>query len=147
MSVEILLIPMAMAAVAAWSARGETATAHTCLVGTRMRDRELLKQALESLGAEVREDDKASLRAAFSDTTLQFAWNEDGIATAHVDDDDLARAEEVIRMIDTEYAALVQARVYERLQQRVERLGIRVESEQVGDDNSITLVLAMEQQA
>lgn len=144
MSVEIILIPMAMAAVAAWQARGEAASAQTCLVGTRMRHRALLAEALELLGAEV-STDATSVRAELADMTLQFTWSEDGIATAHVEGGEIAAAEQLIAAVDQEYAALVQAAVYQRLTERVEHLGLHVESESVQEDNSITLVLALEQ--
>jgi hypothetical protein len=139
-SVEILLIPAAMAAVAAWNARAEQEADRTCVVTTRMRDPELLAQALSVLGARTAVQ-PGVVHGSLPDAEVRFSWGEDGLVSAHVAGDDEAAAERLVRLVDAEYAALVQAKVYAQLQQRADALGMTVESEQVHADNSITLVL------
>jgi len=141
MSLEILLIPAAMAAYAAWQARAE-AGAHNCLVETRWRHAGLLSQALVDLGA-------ANLSAAENETSATirgiattFRRGDDGIMTAHFPrDTDLDEAITIVNEVDAAYARRVQDAVYRRVRQRVGELGYDVESESVDDDETITLVV------
>lgn len=142
MSLEVLLIPAALAAYSVWQARAEAAGAH-CVVQTRLRDPELLDSALRSLGATTTTTG-TEVVGDLDGTRLAFRLLPDGVVAAHVEHADRARAEELVRRVDEEYAALVQGRLYERLLARAAELGLLVEGESVGQDGAITVVLAGE---
>ena len=141
MSLEILLIPVAMAAYAAWQARAE-AGAHNCLVETRWRHIGLLTQALEDLGAESISATADSTSATINGVATTFSRGEDGIMTAHfpretnVDD-----AVAIVNEVDSAYTRRVQDAVYRRIRSRVSELGYEIDSEAVDDDETITLVV------
>ena len=120
MSLEILLIPLGMAAYAAWQARAE-ANAQDCLVETRWRHTALLAQSLDDLGANAIEATVDSTSATINGVAVTFARGADGIITA--------------------YTRRVQDVVYHRVRQRVSELGYEVDSETVDDDETITLVV------
>lgn len=147
MSVEMLLIPVAMAAYGAWVARADAAAQEgvaartTCVVQTRLRDPNLLIDALTAVGATVTYSD-AVVTGVLGGAGISFSPGADGVAVAHVTGASVAEAERLIHLVDGEYAACVQSRLYERLHERAAALGLTVESEAVGKDNSITVVLA-----
>ncbi len=145
MSIEIVLIPLALTAVGAWKARAESGSG-TSVVRTRLRDRGVLDEALTNLGADVQHDGRTTT-ARFSECVLTFAAQDDGTVLAHVSHNDIAVAERLVHDVDAEYAAVVQGRLYDRLVQRAPALGLRVEDEVVDDDNAITLVLVAEDRA
>lgn len=141
MSLEILLIPAALAAHAAWQARAEKrAYDAQQVVETRLKDPGMLAQAIRNLGgvAEVRPDGvHGQLRGA----SLSFTTNQDGLAVARVANVDGSMAEALISQIDADYASQVQTHLYDRLVARAAELGLTVESEHVDEDNTITVTL------
>ena len=141
MSLEILLIPAAMAAYAAWQARAE-AGANSCLVETRWRHAGLLQQALEDLGAEEITATDDSTSASINGTSVAFTRGGDGVMTAHFPREvDVNDAVAIVGQVDSAYTRRVQDAVYRRIRQRVTDLGYEVDSETVDDDETITLVV------
>lgn len=142
MSIEILLIPAAMAAITAWRARADDGgTPHTCTVRTRLRDRELVGTAVGNLGgtANVGQD---SVRAELEGVAISLRWEPDGAVVAHAESADVDLVQRLLHDLDAEYAALVQSAVHAQLLERAGQLGMVVESETVDESNDITLVLA-----
>lgn len=140
MSLEILLIPVALAAHAAWQARAERDQQRAAVVQTRLKDPDMLGRAISNLGGQ------ASLAADGVDgqldgARLHFGVNADGLAVARITGVEPEEAEELIRRIDGDYAAQVQTRMYDQLMSRAAALGLTVESEEVDDDNTITVTL------
>jgi hypothetical protein len=138
-SLEILLIPVALAAHAAWQARAER-DQHAAVVQTRLKDPGMLRQAIANLGGQ------ASLgadgvRGQLDGATLHFAVNADGLAVARIAGMNSQEAEDLIRRIDGDYAAQVQTRMYDQLMSRAAALGLTVENEEVDEDNTITVTL------
>lgn len=155
MSVELVLLPVAMAgfsaAVAGFSAlramldRGDGEEREVCVVQTRMKDPALLAAAFANLGAEAKVTAGGEVEANWDSIDISFARNEEGILTAHFDGDvDVARAQDLALAIDGEYARLVQEAVRDRVLARAADLGMTVESETVDADAGITLVLNVE---
>jgi len=146
MSVSLVLVPVAFAAIAAWQAsRPEQAATETGVlvqhVQTRMRDEHLLTVALSDTGALVaRSDDE--LVADWSDVRACFSRGEDGIwkvdFTGAVDAE---QAASIVTAVDTAYGLQVQRTVLARLRERAPSAGMAVESEMVEADQSVTLVL------
>ncbi|SNR98870.1 hypothetical protein [Blastococcus mobilis] len=152
MSISLVLLPLAVAAVTAAHDRMSRRTENgstICSVGTRMRDGGLLARALEDTGASVGwAPSQDSLLIQWADVTARFDRGVDGIWSAHFAGDvDEARARELVAAIDAAYGRRVQAAVLERLRQRAPASGMRLESETVEDDSSVTLVLTVEQGA
>jgi hypothetical protein len=147
MSVELVLIPLAIAAIGAWqtSRTDQAADGRTvCRVGTRMRDERLLQAALVDTGAMVRTE-PGRLIADWQGVQATLVLGVDGIWGAHlVGDVDESRAVSIITAVDQAYGRQVQAAVVERLKQRAPDAGMRVESQTVGDDDTVTLVLAVQ---
>lgn len=155
MSVSIVLVPLAVAAVAAWEVRGgggrtraevtagDRTTVMTCEVTTRMRDVNLLGAALTDLGARVALDEGV-VTAAWQELTARFVQGTDGIWTAHLTGSvDEARAVETVRSVDAAYGRRVQQAVVRRLRERAPAAGMRLESESL-DQDAVTLVFAVE---
>lgn len=141
MSLEILLIPAAMAAYAAWQARAE-AGAQNCLVETRWRHSGLLVRALQDLGATGVSASSESTSAVVSGTQVTFSRGADGIMTAHFPrDTKVEDALAIVNQVDAAYTRRVQEAVHRRIRTRVKELGYEVESETVDADETITLVV------
>jgi hypothetical protein len=144
MSIEVLLVPAAMAALAAWKAGREIGGESAVTVQTRLRDRELLVRSLRDLGAHVALD-ADGVRAEADDLRLRFTVNDEGIAVAHVEAGNPEEAIQLIYALDEQYAAHVQVALYERVKARAVRMGLTIESEQVDDENALTIVLALDE--
>ncbi|MEU4481711.1 hypothetical protein AB0F68_27150 [Micromonospora sp. NPDC023966] len=147
MSVSLILVPMAVAAVAA--AHGAMAGRDSqgrvvCQVQTRMRDETLLAAALRESNAVVTADGK-DIVAAWDRVRANFQRGQDGVWSAHLTGDiDEQRAVGIIRAIDAGYGRQVQRAVLERLRERAPAAGLRLESEAVAEDASVRLVFAVE---
>lgn len=151
MSVSLILVPLAVAAVSA--AHGmRSGSQHVandqnqvvCQVQTRMRDATLLAAALRGTGAEVTEGD-AEIVAGWKGVRARFTRNQDEIWEAHFTGDvDEARAVDIVRAVDAGYGLQVQRAVLERLRDRAPAAGLRLESESVAADRSVRLTFAVE---
>lgn len=149
MSLSLILVPAAFAAVgaiqAARSPKDEPSRVAT--VATRMRNVDLLHQALTETGATVNATD-SSLEAVWHDTKAQFTRDEQGIWTAHFSDDvDEQVALSRIQAVDAAYGLQVQAEVLTKLRERALDAQMSVASEKVEADNSVTVVLNVNQVA
>jgi hypothetical protein len=154
LSVEILLVPLALAAAHAVVALAGVVTAgvsddgeeqKTCVVQTRLKHPGLLVDALHSVGAKAKADADGSVTGTWEGINFSFVHHEDGTLSAHFDADvDVERARELILATDAAYAKAVQEAVRQRVKQRAGELGMTVESETVGEDESVTLVLNVE---
>ena len=147
MSVSLILVPLAVAAVSAAhgvrSARDDRQQV-VCQVQTRMRDASLLAAALRATGAEVTVEDR-KIVAAWKGVRARFTLNQDEIWEAHFTGAvDEARAVEIVHAIDAGYGLQVQRAVLERLREQAPAAGLRLESESVAADSSVRLVFAVE---
>ncbi|WP_103355305.1 hypothetical protein [Amycolatopsis sp. CA-128772] len=112
-------------------------------VRTRMRHRDLLARALAGLRAQVTDDGNA-VTAAWEGRRITFTYGPEGVQVAHVDGPGLTEAEasRLVLSVDEAYAAEVQRAVLARLKDRAAQAGMRVESERVNADQSISVTLA-----
>lgn len=144
MSVSIVLVPIAIAAISAWQAsKSETDVQGRtmCQVGTRMRDESLLVAALRDTHAAVTKPGD-TLVADWAGVRAEFGRDADGIWQAHFTGDvDEERAVGIIQAIDQAYGLQVQRAVIEKLKERAPAAGMSVVSERVEIDDSMTLVL------
>ncbi|MDG4785622.1 hypothetical protein O7626_06690 [Micromonospora sp. WMMD1102] len=146
MSVSLILIPLAVAAVAAahgsQSARDEAGQV-VCRVQTRMRDEKLLADALRETGAAVTAGPQ-EITAAWDGIRAGFARGEDGVWSAHFTGQvDESRAVEIVRAVDAGYGRQVQRAVLDRLRDRAPAAGLVLESETATEDAGVRLVFAV----
>ncbi|MFU8870355.1 hypothetical protein [Micromonospora sp. SL4-19] len=146
MSISLLLLPLAVASVAAVHAATDRDDQDRtiCQVRTRMRDETLLAAALRDTGAVVGVEGQA-LAAAWAGVRADFQRDADGIWTAHLTGDvDEERAMVIVQAVDVAYGRQVQRAVLDRLRAQAPAAGLRLESEQVTEDASVRLVFAVE---
>jgi len=154
LSVEILLVPLALAAAHAVVAVAGAVTAavgddgkerKAIAVQTRLKHPGLLVDALHSVGAKATAHSDGTISGTWEEIGFRFVHHEDGTLSAHFDADvDVARAQELILATDAAYAKAVQEAVAQRVRERAGHMGMTVESETVGEDESVTLVLNVE---
>jgi hypothetical protein len=155
-SVSVLLIPAAIAAVASFNAVldgrtkrqasdtvPEAAPVPRVQVNTRMRDLNLLQAALEDTQAQVTHATESSIKAVWADATAVFERDTEGIWQVHFsgEDVDRQRATQIVQAIDAAYAGRVQQAVVQKLRERAHTAGLELASETVEEDQSITMVL------
>ena len=147
MSISIVLVPLAIAAVAAWESSRSDSTSSgktVCRVGTRMRDENLLTAALQDTKATTSRGGP-NLVADWHGVRAVFQRDQDGIWTAHMTGQvDEARAIEIVREVDRAYGYQVQQAVVRRLQEQAPAAGMRLESQTVEEDLSVTMVLTVD---
>jgi hypothetical protein len=144
MSLELLLVPAAIAAVGAWRARvGRDAA--TCAVQTRWRDNDVLMAALVDIGASSVTVEGGAVRAECDGMAVSFMRRDDDIVIAHfAADADPQRAVAIVEAVDDAYLRRVQDAVVERVRSRVDALGYTVVSESVDDDDTVTMIVNLE---
>lgn len=143
MSLEILLVPAAMAAYAAWQARAEQSSAH-CLVETRWRHVGLLELALADMAAQNVRILDDSVTAIVDKIPVKFVRTSDALTAHFPEDTDVEIATDLVGRLDSAYTRRVQDAVYRRIRSRVDKLGFEVVAETVDDDETITLVINVE---
>ncbi len=148
MSVSLILVPVAIAAVSAWHAsrtEEDEAGKVVCHVSTRMRDETLLRQALTDTSAAVTKY-QTSILATWVGVEARFTRDENEIWSTHLTGDiDEPRAISIITAIDQAYGLRVQTEVLSRLRNRAGLAGMTIETEKKNDDQSVTMVLAVQQ--
>lgn len=166
MSVSLILIPTALAIALATGGAGAAgvvalgadekgaaspgAPAQEVRVQTRMKDPMLLSTALGDLGAVQVEVSGDRLTALVEGLSLEMARGEDGVWAAHIAgtdgrDADRAEAQELIARLDAAYARRVQGEIAERIRSRAGDAGFDLVSETREDDDSVTMVLNVQE--
>lgn len=149
MSLEIILIPMAIALITKAKASAEenapNASAHQVSVETRMKNQELLVRAMQSAGCAVTASQN-EIAGNFNSILFTFKRDVNGIWNAtFVAGTTLEAATQIIQAIDKAYGLEVQAEVLQKIKERAPQNGMTLESEVVNDDSSISLVLVVNQ--
>lgn len=144
MSIEIVLVPLALAAISAWQASrsGVDQQGRTiCEVQTRMKDRGLLGSALRDIDASVT-DTPDSMIARWEGVEATFRQDDAGIWQATFSGAiDVEGASSIVASLDVAYGKQVQQAVLARLRDRAPQAGMSVASETIEADSSVTLVL------
>ena len=144
MSLEIVLIPLAIAAVSAYKAsqvNDESTGQVNINVQTRMKNQEMLIEALRVLGLSASFTDNL-LRVGNSEIEFLMRKNENDIWTAQFENDvSEETATSLLISLDKEYGKLVQATVLQTIKERASVNGMNLQSEIFNRDNSVTLTL------
>ncbi len=146
MSIALIPVGLAIASAVAARKRAEAEGMPTVAVRTRMRDDEILIEALRELGCEAGPVPDGGVRATRGSFEFSFRRDESGVLEGHFGTDVTSEeAEAFVADLDDEYTRLVQTHVYQRVLDRAQQHGMTVSSETVEDDNSIVLTLEVEE--
>ena len=140
MSLEIILVPLAIAAYGSWKARSMEKD-NVLLVETRLKDSALLTMALHAMGGTSVEVDGGVVRAVIGNRKVSFRSDSSGVLTAHVDTKVQDEAISLLLEVDKQYGIQVQAAVIERVKQRAGGLGMNIVSQITSEDGSINIIL------
>lgn len=145
MSIEFLLIPIAIGLVSSLTTRQRQKAEEPdsfCL-GTRLKDAQLLQAALDSLGCKSVGTGQEILSTA-EGARISFEKNKDGLFEAvFVGISSQQRAASFLQEVDAEYTRLLQEQVYQRLLARAKERGLTLESQEVEPNNSIVLTFVV----
>jgi hypothetical protein len=149
MSLEIILIPLAIALITKAQSKAKednpNTASHQVAVETRMKNLELLQNAMRNIGC-ITTMQENEIAASLNSLNFTFKKNSQGIwAATFVAGTTLEAAEQVIGQIDKAYGIEVQAEVLRKIKERAPQSGMTLESETINEDSSVTLVLAVNQ--
>lgn len=149
MSLEIILIPMAIALITAAKATANenvpNASAHQVSVETRMKNVDLLVNAMKNAGCTVTTTPN-EIAGNFNSILFTFKRDQLGIWNAtFIAGTTLQAATQIIQAIDKAYGLEVQSEILRKIKERAPQNGMTLESETVNADSSISLVLAVNQ--
>jgi hypothetical protein len=149
MSLEIILIPMAIALITKAKSKADenvaNASAHQVSVETRMKNQDLLLNAMTIAGCSVTATPN-EIAGNFNSILFSFKRDETGIWNAtFMAGTTLQAATQIIQAVDKAYGLEVQAELLRKIKERAPQNGMTLESETVNADSSISLVLAVNQ--
>ena len=138
MSIEVLLIPLGMAAYAAWKESRRTDLCKKCRA-TRLTDRALLVEALEGLGATelAYDDDHVIGRTSYGSVTFRRV---EDVFLGRVDDADDATTIAMLDALGSAAGRIVQNRSVEHIRERAAQLGMTLVVQRNEDDGSVELL-------
>lgn len=149
MSLEIILVPMAIALITKANSKATekdtNLSSHQVAVETRMKNSTLLNNAMRNIGCTTSYS-KSEISASLNSLNFTFTQNPDGIWKANfAASTTVQAAEQIISQIDTAYGIEVQAEVLRKIKERAPQTGMTLESETINEDSSVTVVLAVNQ--
>lgn len=149
MSLEIILIPLAIALITKAQSKAKednsNSSSHQVAVETRMKNLELLQNAMRNIGC-ITTLQENEIAASLNSLNFTFKKNSQGIwAATFVAGTTFEAAEQIIGQIDKAYGIEVQAEVLRKIKERAPQSGMTLESETINEDSSVTLVLAFNQ--
>jgi hypothetical protein len=149
MSLEIVLIPMAIALVTKAKSKSEenlpNVSMHQVSVETRMKSQDLLINAMRNSGCEVSALPN-EIAGNFNSIYFSFRRDDNGIWKAiFTPGTTMQAATQIIHSIDKAYGIEVQTELLRKIKERAPQNGMTVESETVNTDSSISLILAVNQ--
>jgi hypothetical protein len=149
MSLEIILIPLAIALITKAQSKTKedyrSASSHQVAVETRMKNLELLQNAMRNIGCTTTMQE-SEISASLNSLNFTFKKNSQGIWAATFEaGTTFEDAEQIIGQIDKAYGIEVQTEVLRKIKERAPQSGMTLESETINEDSSVTLVLAVNQ--
>ena len=144
MSTTLAMLPQAIAAA---DARPRRRVKADMVIGTRMKDHEVLESALDAAGIKHRLFDGMLYAETRDERTLfGFIQESDGIFEAHfVHDEDPANAQRLVDATTHEYNRLVQQHVHDRVLAHARDQGFVFHSEYVEEDDTIVVTLEIKE--
>ena len=151
MSIELALLPIAIAIAGAIAAAGTARTLEQWAqndqsafsLSTRIKDAQLLEAALENYGCRTVTVGEA-IKLGDAGQQIIFAPNAEGVFDAvFMGNISRAHAERFVFDIYEQYTQQVQQQVYQNLLARAKDRGMKLESETFQEDNSIVLTFVV----
>lgn len=145
MGVSLVLIPLALGVAGTVLTREESlgSQAEGITLKTRMKSRELLERALREYGSPYVAEEHG-IRVFLDGGEIKFVKNREGEIEVQVSKEQSLRSvTSFLEGIHEEYTKVLQEEVYKKLVSRVEQYGFVFESEEVQEDHSIVLTLAI----
>lgn len=140
MSIELVLIPVGIAAVHSLSAFLDREKGNVKIAKTVMKREDLLQKAVEQYGCDVKQLNEENFETEIGNVKIFFQKDENGVIEAVFDKN--LNAEDVtefIHNIETEYKYLIQQDTYEKLLEKAKDHGLVLELEERQEDRSILL--------
>lgn len=137
-----LAVGAAAAAVKAIESRSQKSS--SVRVETRMKNKDLVAEAISNLGYEVtlRED---SIVGASEKATLMMSLNAEGLWQCHFSGEQTVDgATETLQNLDREYGKLVQRELLRRLENRLPQTNMQKVAEVTNPDMSVTVTLEVQ---
>ncbi|TCS96606.1 hypothetical protein [Hazenella coriacea] len=143
MSIELALIPVAIAVASALSTKTTDYSTNSHQIQTQIRNKELLQKTLVQLGCQsIATSDEVSL--SVDATQIIFTTDEEqGFTALFTGDISQSQAENFVNNLHEEYFRVVQEQVYLRLKQQAPNHGLFLESETVQEDQSVLLTFSI----
>jgi len=151
MSLEILLVPLAIAATGGIAEiikkRVERqSTFQYVLIQTRMKDEALLKKALQEWDTQFRQIEEGDQIQLDSDREAVFIVGEEGrYLLVLPETEEQEKYTKWIENLEKSYTHYLQQEVYTRLRERAEEQGMILEKEELMQDDSIQLTYVINQ--
>jgi predicted regulator of Ras-like GTPase activity (Roadblock/LC7/MglB family) len=147
MSLEIILIPMAIALITAANTKAKSNlgadSPNQVAVETRMKNQALLEKAMSKISCSPISDENV-ITGNYNSVFFTFKRNVEGIwAASFVAGTSLEVATEIISKIDKAYGLEVQAEVLRKIKERAPQAAMSLESETLNEDSSVTLLLVV----
>lgn len=142
MSIEVLLIPLGIAAYSALKEHRRSDLCEGCRQ-TRVTERSLLVDALTSLGASSVAHDGLTTTAEIDGRPVRFQLVE-GVFLGRVDGGSDQQTDALVAMIDDAAGRLVQSAKVDEMRLRAAQLGLTLVGEEVADDGTVQLVFEQE---
>lgn len=147
MSIELLLVPLVIAALGAAKAKveGETSQglgADGVRVTSRLKDGGLVAAALGDLGAVLFRTESDAIEGSVGGKPFTFTRNEEGLWAARFAEAwGQEGAVDLVTRLDTAYGLRVQQEVLRKIRARAPGAGMTIASETVDEDETVTLTL------
>lgn len=148
LSLEIVLVPLAIALTKeiaeGISEHLEKKMKHVILE-TRMKDEELLKQALEELDCSFRKIDSKEMISSITENEVTFLQGDDGCFSLVIAESaDNHRYINWLKTLEETYTHYLQQKVYQTLLERAAERGLVLEKEEFFEDNSIQITYVLQ---
>ena len=138
MSIEVLLIPIGIAAYTALKEHRRTDLCEGCRQ-TRITTSVLLVQALEQMGATEIVVDQHVVTAQMDKESLRFQMVE-GVFLGRVDGGSEEETAATLARLDGEVGRIVQAAKVEEMRLRAAQLGLELVGEEVAEDGTVQMI-------
>ena len=127
---------------------GDEASVTSEVIPTNFRDEPLLIKTLTQAGAVLTRDDLGNLVCSIGRTSLQFTHSPGEPYSVQVKNSvDRPELLQQLTMLDEDYKRCVQAETYQNLKAKIAEKNLTIESEEVMEDNSLVLTLAIQEHA
>lgn len=151
MSIEILLIPLAIAVTKqvadSISNYTENKRNEFKVIETRMKDEALLKQALEEWSCLLRQVESLDSLKLSNENEVTFLLNQEGCYSLVISTTADEQAFRVwVDNVEKSYTHYLQQRVYQNLIEKAKEQGLILEKEELLEDNSIQVTYILNEQ-